>query len=88
MNENISLGEAFAHCMSTFSWWAFVIGAMIVFLLCVFWSVKTVRAESAPRWYIPVIALFILIATIFWRPVEVKQNTTKEQASRGIFLGY
>lgn len=88
MNKTISLGHAFAHCSSTFSYWFFIVIGFVLVIAAFIFAAKIKTWEDAPRWYLRAGAIALLIIFIFFRPVEVKQNTTEEQAARGIYIGY
>lgn len=88
MNKTISFGKALAHCASTGSYWAWVIGALVLLVAAIIFVKVNKKPEDATKWYIVIIAAIILGLTIFIRPFEVKANTTEEQAARGVYIGY
>jgi energy-coupling factor transporter transmembrane protein EcfT len=90
MNENITLGEAFSHCFGTTSYWVYVAIGIIVFLVGAFGLKKSYDKEgwSAGKSFVLFLLLGILLTSILLRPTDIAANTTKEQAARGVYIGY
>jgi formate-dependent nitrite reductase membrane component NrfD len=89
--KSITLGQAFAHCASTGSYWlwigialAFIIGTSIGMFV---YSKKT---EINPIVKIALVFAMVaaLFCSIFIRPCDVAQNTSQAAAARGHYLGY
>lgn len=85
---NIPFSQAFAHCASTGSFWAWIVVAVILAAVAVYGYIINAR-EGNP--YSPLYlgaALLVIGLALFYRPGEISVNTTPEQAARGVFIGY
>jgi len=92
MNENISLGEAFRYCASFPSYWIWI-GAFIVALICGLIAIEKVAVKEdkdldGVKLFWVVIFILLLAGAIFKNPTNVRENTTKEQAARGVYIGF
>lgn len=89
--DNITLGQAFAHCTSTTSYWLWI-GIVLAAsgLICLLWYRAEKNAEV--NVYVKLILTFIMVAaiisSIFMRPCDVAANTSVEMMQRGHYLGY
>lgn len=90
MNEYITLGEAFNHCFETTSYWVYLGIGVLVFLVGIFGLKKSYDKEGWGTGKILVLFLLlaILLTVILLRPTSISANTTKEQAARGVYIGY
>lgn len=90
MNENITLLEAMKHCAGTASYWLWIAIAVIVFVGGGIGLKKSYDRDgwSAGKNFALFAILAILLSAILLRPAEIAANTTKEQAARGVYIGY
>lgn len=90
MNENISLGEAFKHCASTGSYWLWLAIALVIFIGGCIGLKKSYDNDgwSTGKNFVLFVLIGILISAILLRPADIAANTTKEQAARGVYIGY
>lgn len=91
MNQYISLGEAFKHCASTGSYWLWLTISLLIFCVGVLGLKKSYDQEgswSSGKSFVLFLLVGILLTAILLRPTEISANTTKEQAARGVFIGY
>ena len=89
--EYISLGEAFAHCAKSTSYWVWLVIAFLVFVGVAFTCIKKYQAGDLEGKEVVKFILVPFVAFVFallFRPTEVANNTTKEQAARGVYIGY
>jgi hypothetical protein len=91
MDKNISLGQAFAHCASTDSYWIWIIIAVVVSITA---GMILTRANSKSE-VNPMVKMLVyfaiaalILCSIFVRPCTIAANTTQEQAARGVYIGY
>ena len=87
MNKTISLSQAFAHFAGTGSYWLWIAIALVFAVALVIWMIKSDFGDGGNIAAIVVIA-FLLAVAVCYRPFEVKENTSQEQAARGVYLGY
>jgi hypothetical protein len=89
-NAHISLGQAFAHCACTGSYWLWLAIAIIICGATIYFAIKSLKTSDIGAEHI--ILLFALLAimalAVFLRPTEVCQNTSVSEAARGIYIGY
>lgn len=89
--DNISLGQAFAHVSQSTSYWVWLIIASClsigVFVVLIK-KYKNGDLEGKDVAKFGAIALVIFLFALLMRPCEVAANTTKEQAARGVYIGY
>ena len=88
--ENISILEAFKHCASTGSYWLWLAIGVIIFIGG---SIGLKKAYDKEGWstiksFVLCILVGVLLSAILARPADIAANTTKEQAAKGIFIGY
>ena len=90
MNENISILEAFKHCASTGSYWLWLAIGVIIFISGCIGLKKSYDRNGwdAGKNYILFALTAILLSAILSRPADIANNTTKEQAAKGIYIGY
>ena len=88
--ENISLLEAFKHCAQSGSYWLWIVIATIIFIGGCVGLKKSYDKDgwSTGKNYVLFALLAILLSAIFFRPTDIAANTTKEQAARGVYIGY
>jgi len=91
MEKTISLGQAFAHCASTGSYWLWIVIALVASILT---AVILTRANNKSE-VNPMVKMAIyfaiaaaILCSIFVRPCSVAANTSVEAAARGNYLGY
>lgn len=90
--EYISVWEAFKYCVTTLSYFIWVAIGFLVFIGGLSYN-KFVLGEThgwnkGPKIYIMIGCILFLLLTIIYRPSEISANTTKEQAARGVYIGY
>lgn len=89
--EYISLSEAFAHVAQSASYWVWLIIALAILgavcLVCVR-KYKDGELDGSQVAKYVLLALIAFTFALLFRPVEVANNTTKEQAARGVYIGY
>lgn len=90
MNELISFGEALKVCFSTTSYVIWLLLGIIVFSLGVYGLKKSYNNDgwSAGKNFILFLLLIILFTSFLYRPLSISSNTTKEQAERGVYIGW
>lgn len=87
----ISLGTAIRYCFTTTSyvvWFAFT---TIVSLIIIYALIKSYREEmewSKGHNIFLAISIALFLAGLLIRPCEIAANTTVEQFSRGVIIGY
>lgn len=90
-SKSISLGQAFAHCASTSSYWICMALAIVLALGCIV-VIARIQRKTEVNPYVKNILAFIclalIVASIFLRPCTVAQNTSVDAAARGHYLGY
>lgn len=87
--QPIGFSAGFAHCVHTGSYWLWLFFAVVIsaiLLYQVFFS-KTEKTDVV-KGVLIVVSAFILFIAIFMRPAEVGANTSKDQAARGVYIGY
>lgn len=89
--KSITLGQAFAHCASTSSYWWGIFIVLALIGLAILGMVKfSQKTEINP--YVKMALVFAMVAAIFlavfMRPVDVHVNTSQAAAARGHYLGY
>jgi hypothetical protein len=90
MNEYITLGEAFNHCFGTTSYWVYLALGVLIFLVGILGLKKSYDKEGwgTGKSFVLFLLLGILLTSILLRPTDIAANTTKEQAVRGVYIGY
>lgn len=89
--KTITLGQAFAHCAGTSSYWLWIAITLVLCGACAFGMYKySQKQELNP--YVRIVLMFAIVvaifACVFLRPTSVCQNTSTAMAARGHFLGY
>lgn len=87
MNEAIGLGGGFAHCASTGSYWLWIGIALFISVVIIVLNGKYDFGDVGKIIGL-ILIVGILAIAIFLRPADVGANTTKEQAAKGVFIGY
>lgn len=84
--EYITLGQAFEHVAKSNSYWLWVLLSFIPLGIYIYLAAKR-KVESLD---LRLLFLFLglIVVAIFFRPSEIAANTTKEQAARGVYIGY
>lgn len=89
--KSITLGQAFAHCASTSSYWIWIAIAVLASVAC-FIIIYRIQKTTEVNGYVKIILAFAcvaaIVASIFLRPCDVAANTSSAAAARGNFLGY
>lgn len=86
--DNITWSTAFNHVSQSFSYWLWVVLTLAAAVAYV-WAVTTSKEGwNQTRALIFFVVLALLMAAIMYLPSEIAANTTVEQASRGVFIGY
>lgn len=90
-SKSISLGQAFAHCAGTSSYWVWIgIAVVLSIASAVLLTRANNKAEVNP--FIKMVIYFAIAAailcSIFVRPTSVCQNTSVDMAAKGDYLGY
>ena len=90
MNEQISLIEAMKHCATTGSYWLWIAIATTIFIggCIVIKKLYNKGNAGAGINLILFVLVALLISSVLHRPLEISANTTKEQAARGVYIGY
>lgn len=91
MDKTISLGQAFAHCASTTSYWVWIaiVLAFIAIGSFIMWKVsKTTEINGFVKIIVVFAFLAALFLSVFMRPCDVAANTSIEMAAKGHYLGY
>lgn len=83
--DYITFGQAWNHVSQSFGYWIWIVVTGIA-LAVLIWGHQREKWLPSIHWYFVAIALFL--AAWLVRPAEVAQNTTVEQASRGVYIGY
>lgn len=90
--EYISTWEAFLYCLTTTS---YVVWLAIGFLVLIagIVAIRTVLNDgtgwgAGNRILVMGLCILFFILTLIVRPSEISANTTKEQAARGVYIGY
>ena len=89
--ENITINEAFAHVAKSPAYWVWLI---VAFVFCVGVIYKAAKGyingdvEGRQVAFYGIIAIAIFMFAALFRPCEIAANTTKEQAARGVYIGY
>ena len=88
--DNISILEAFKHCASTGSYWIWLVIGVVIFIGGSIGLKKSYDKEgwSTGKNYILFALIALLLSSILARPADIAANTTKEQAARGVYIGY
>lgn len=89
--ENISLFTAWGHVASTASYWVWLLIATAISTIIFAMVIKSVKKSSEftiDKIFFLLIGVAIFLFALLMRPCEVAANTTKDQAARGIFIGY
>jgi tryptophan-rich sensory protein len=88
--ENISFLEALKHCATTGSYWLWLIVGIVIFVAGVISLKVSYEKEgwSSGKSGISLLLIAILLAAFAYRPSEISANTTKDQAARGVYIGY
>lgn len=89
--ENITLGQAFGHVAQSTSYWVWLIIASLLLAGVVYKLIKGYASgdfDGRQVAFYGIIALAIWAFALLMRPCEVAANTTKEQAARGVYIGY
>ena len=89
-SPNITLGQAFAHCFSTSSyWWGL---GIVLLILTIGWIILAKMGEkhpmNTPKIIWAVVTVFAIGIAVFGRPTMVCQNTSVEMAKKNHWLGY
>lgn len=90
--EYISVWEAFKYCITLPSYLLWVAIGFLVLIGGLVYN-KKVLGEThgwnfGTKFYIMVACILFLVLTIIYRPSEISANTTKEQAARGVYIGF
>lgn len=90
-NDLITFGTALRHCFTTTSYVIWLVFATIIIAADVYFSLKSYKNGNIDgkgfAWRI-LIGLAFFLACFLARPAEIAQNTTVDQAARGIWIGY
>lgn len=88
--ENISFLEAWAHVAKSGSYWLWLILATFLASAVIYVVIHEYKKKALT--IVHFLALFavgcIFLLALLMRPAEVAGNTTKEQAARGVYIGY
>lgn len=88
-SDPVGLPAAFAHCVESTSYWVWGIIVSLFSFAGIWWNIKASKAGKVGG---SNIIFFICAAAIlfvwFYRPSEIAWNTTVEQATRGVWIGY
>lgn len=92
MPEYISFGEAWRYVSSFPSYWIWI-GAFIVVLIAGLiaiekLAIKMNRELNTVKLVWVIVFAFLIMGAIFKNPTNIAQNTTKEQAARGVYIGW
>jgi len=92
MPEYISFGEAWRYVSSFPSYWIWI-GAFIVALIAGLiiiekLAIKMNRELNTVKLVWVIVFSFLIMGAIFKNPTNIAQNTTKEQAARGVYIGW
>ena len=88
----VTLGEAFAHCAHTVSYWVvmflpIVIGGPLLWLIH-YEGVKTNKdVDNIMKW-VAIALLVFMVVHIFATPCDLAQNTLESWARQGKWVGY
>lgn len=89
--KSITLGQAFAHCASTGSYWLWIAIAL-VFIIGTTISMFVYAKKTEINPYVKIILIFAMVValfcSVFIRPCDVHVNTSQAAAARGHYLGY
>lgn len=92
MEDNITFLEALKYCATTTSYLIWVGIGIAVLIAGLIVNKKALGPthgwNRGPKMYIMIACILFLILTIIYRPSEISANTTKEQAARGVYIGY
>jgi hypothetical protein len=88
MEQYITFKQAFSYCATQPTYWIWVGISMFIFLLG-FTALKRKRGDWEWSDSVILFLLFgLLLTSIIYRPLEVKANTTIEQALRDSYIGF
>lgn len=92
MDQTISFGEALAYCASFSSYWiwigAFVVALVAGLIIIEKMAMKANKSMDTIKLVWVIIMGVIVLYLAFKNPANVAQNTTKEQAARGVYIGF
>lgn len=88
--ENITFWEALKYCITTLDYWLWLVGAVIVSGFFIYALLKSNKEEgwSVGKTVLLAVCLGAVLSAFLLRPLQISGNTTKEQASRGVYIGY
>jgi hypothetical protein len=92
MEEYITFGEALRYCFTLTSYLVWVFIGVLVLSAGITYNVKVVGPTHGwnfgRKFYVLLGCILFFILTIIYRPSEISANTTKEQAARGVYIGF
>ena len=89
--DYITVGQAFNHVSLSFSYWIWIIPAMLGLIIGGYKLIKgysdgEIEGKTVGFYGFVLVALNLCAWLI--RPCDVAANTTVEQAARGVFIGF
>ena len=89
MNNEITLSQAFHYCFGQTSYVVSLIVFSIVGIGILIFGIARYKKTGSAVWAVAGLAVGVImvLAALLGRPVEVKANTTPEQAARGVYIG-
>jgi len=92
MDKTISWGQAWAHCASTGSYWAWIaifFAVGLIGLLVINAAAKIANKDPyVAKLVWCILFVFLLALAVFMRPSQVAANTSQAEAAKGLWLGY
>ena len=88
METHITFNEAFKYCITQPTYWIWLALAIFFGSLGISALRKTRIYWSLGHNFLLFVIIAIMTAAIFYRPIQVSANTTKEQAQKGVYIGY
>lgn len=89
--DNITWGTALGYCMTTASYWIFLVLGVVAFVAALYLSIKKYRNadwDGMKATLVTAGGFVIFCCCFFIRPSEIAANTTVEQFARGVVIGY
>lgn len=89
--DYITVGQAFNHVSQSFSYWMWVVPAMLVLVIGGYKLIKgysdgEIEGKTVAFYGFILVTLNLCVWLI--RPCDVAANTTVEQMLRGVYIGY
>lgn len=89
--DNITFGQALSHCFHSASYVVWLVIAAVLLAGVIVVGLKKynngdIEGKDFAKFLCLAVAIFAF--ALLMRPCEIWNNTTKEQAARGVYIGY